>query len=41
MRLQEAGRTREMHPEGCEVVICTEGEMTLVQEGLGTRHKKR
>ena len=22
----------EMHPEGSEVVICTEGEMTLVQE---------
>lgn len=22
----------EMHPEGSEVVICTEGEMTLIQE---------
>src|SRR5262245_56590550 len=22
----------EMHPSGCEVVICTAGEMTLIQE---------
>ena len=27
----------EMHPEGSEVVICTEGEMTLVQEIGGER----
>ena len=28
--------TWEMHPEGAEVVICTDGEITLIQEIEGT-----
>ena len=29
----------EMHPEGSEVVICTEGEITLIQEKKGQQNK--
>ena len=29
----------EMHPEGSEVVICTAGEITLIQERKGQQNK--
>ena len=29
----------EMHPEGSEVVICTEGEITLIQESNGQENR--
>lgn len=30
----------EMHPKGAEVVLCTGGEMTLVQEMVDGSHKR-
>lgn len=31
--------TWEMHPHGCEVVVCTSGELTIIQEIEGKRQR--
>lgn len=34
-RFSESWNVWEMHPEGAEIVLCTDGEMTLIQEVEG------